>query len=75
MEEKAYKKSKTFSANEEYLFKFYNHYRDALIYSNKTKTGYEECVSCCGSFWGCFRAWCPCMCCCCPYPYFLVSQG
>ncbi|CAD8168349.1 unnamed protein product [Paramecium pentaurelia] len=48
--------------------------QDQLTTGKSKKTTYENCLNCCGNFWGTCRAWVPC-CCCCPYPYQQISQG
>ena len=36
---------------------------------------YEQCLGCCGGFFGFWRTWCPCVCFCCEYPYQTVNQS
>lgn len=43
--------------------------------NNRELGCYEDCLGCCGTFFGTLRAWCPCICCCCPYPFVQVPTA
>ncbi|KRX01070.1 hypothetical protein PPERSA_00818 [Pseudocohnilembus persalinus] len=48
---------------------------DIKAADDKEYTCYEKCLNCCGGFFGCLRAWLPCICCCCPNPFIQVKTG